>query len=220
MKLGWQARLALLVAFAAGIAAVWYFAGSSLRSADDVASRLRELAARPLGFLFVPLAFAAGTVLFVPVNALIAGVALVFSPLECFCFAFSGALLGACATYWVGRALGASAAERLRGPRVERFIAMVKQNPFRASVILRLVPVGSFGASNMLAGSLRVPFAGYFWGNVVGLTPGIAFFAFLKGQLPKVLGDPSPANLALLAGGVLALVALFIVLRRWAKGRA
>jgi phospholipase D1/2 len=164
------------------------------------------------------LGFAAGAVMFVPVNALIAGVTLSFPALKGFALAMAGGLLGSIVTYGMGLVFGSSIVELSRGPRVDKVVDKLRKNPFRTSLVLHLLPIGNFTAVNLLAGALRVPFFGFLLGTALGLLPGVVFFAFLSDRLPKLLEDPKPLNIALLVLGLAVAVALGLLIRRWAKG--
>ena len=212
----WRAAT-VLIPIAAAIA-VWHFADlSSYKSAQDVAQAINRVAERPGGWALVPLGFAAGSMLFVPVNALIAGVTLSFPPLQGFLFAMAGGLIGAFLTYFVGILFGTSVVELLRGPRVDQVVHKLRRNPFRTSLVLHLLPIGNFTAVNLLAGALRVPLGGFMLGTTLGLLPGVIFFAFLAGQLPGLLKNPRPLSIALLVAGLLAAVVLGFVIKRLVK---
>ena len=76
----------------------------------------------------------------------------------------------------------------LRGPRVDPVIERVRRSPFRTSLLLHLLPVGSFTAVNLLAGSLRVPYVGFLLGTALGLMPGMVLFVLLAQQPGKLEG--------------------------------
>ena len=197
-------------------ALVWHFAGlSQYKRPSDVAHALQALAARPYGLALVPLGFAALAALFVPVNALIAGVALSFDPLHGLAFALSGGLLGASVSYGLGLLFGPRLVDVFRGPKVDRVIDRLRARPFRTSLLLHLLPVGNFAAANLLAGSLKVPFVGFLLGTALGLLPGVVLFIVLAESL-------AGGAKGLIAGaiGAAALVAFAVVLRRLAKESA
>lgn len=213
----WRAATVLIPICAA--IAVWHFADlSSYKSPQDVANALQGVADRPFGWALVPLGVAAGALLFVPVNAMIAGVTLSFPPLVGAAFAMAGGLLGALLTYVVGVLFGTSLVELLRGPRVDNVINKLREHPFRTSLVLHLIPIGNFTAVNLLAGALRVPLLGFMIGTALGLLPGVVFFAFFAGQLPKLFAKPGPLNIAMVVIGLVAAVAIALLVKRWAKG--
>jgi phospholipase D1/2 len=208
----WRASTILIPAVV--MAALWHFGHlSRFTSADEAADALRAIAERPMGWALVPLGLAAGIVLFIPLAVLIAAVTLSFGPLAGFSFAFTGALLGAIAGYGVGRLFGASLFELLRGPKVDRAADHLRTHTFGALLAVRLMPLGSYSAVNLLAGSMRAPFAAYVLATALGVLPGIALLTLLH----RVLDRPTPEAYALLAGGVVAFCVLLVAAGRWAR---
>ncbi|MDB4974594.1 MAG: hypothetical protein JWN48_2935 [Myxococcaceae bacterium] len=198
------------------IAAVWYFSDlRTLNSPEKLAVATRALRESPVAYPYVLLAFAAGTLLFFPVTALITGTVLAFPPLQGFVYAYSGTLLGACLTYWVGRLMGSRALDYASGPRMLKFGEVMRKHAIRASIGARILPIGNFTGLNLFAGSLRIPFASYFLGNLIGILPGVLFLTLFADQLSSVLRAPSWKNLSyLLAAVALAGLALWLYRRR------
>jgi phospholipase D1/2 len=208
-------RAATLALPALAIALAWHFLGLSQdRSPQEIARALEQLAARRWGWAWVPLGFAAGSALFVPVNALIAGTALTFDPLRGCAFVMGGGLMGASMSYGVGWLFGSRLVDVLRRPRVDPVIERVRRSRFRTSRLLHLLPVGSFTAVNLLAGSLRVPYVGFLLGTALGLMPGMVLFVLLAQQLGSSKG------VVVAVVGVLALVVAGFMLRRLVKESA
>jgi phospholipase D1/2 len=202
------------------VGAVWQF--TDLRTIDaarfaEVARTLRE---SPAGFGYTLLAFALGTLLFVPVTPLVLGTLFAFDPLRGFLYALLGVLLAASATYGAGRLLGSAAVERLGGPRLGKVSRELHANAFRASVAMRVLPVGHFTVINLLAGSLRIPFRWFFLGNIVGIVPSLLVTALFADRLERALRSPDTQSIALAAGCLALFGALWFVLWRVAKRRA
>ncbi|MET0342574.1 MAG: VTT domain-containing protein [Polyangiales bacterium] len=201
------------------IALVWVFADlSALKSPESVASSLRSLRDSPYAVLYVVVGFSFGTLLFLPITALMAGTAIAFDPPRALAFAMLGGLCAASVTYWVGRLSGSAALEIASGPRLRKFGQQMRAHSFRASIVARLLPVGNFTMINLLAGSLRIPFRSYFFGNVVGMVPGTLIVVLFAEQLGAALRNPSKSNL-LLAGGVIVGGALLVVLLKQLQKR-
>ncbi len=216
----WLALTLPLVPLAA-IVAVWAFGGlEHLRSPEQVAALAGSLRDSPAGLAYVLGAFAIGTALFLPVTALMLGTTLAFDPLRGFAYTLLGALLGACITYWAGRFAGSRALDYASGPRLTKFSEELRNHAFRASIFARLLPVGNFTAINLLAGSLRIPFRAFFWGNVVGIAPGALLFTLFAERITASLQAPNKQNLILLGVGAVLLAALVFLRRRWIKRRS
>jgi phospholipase D1/2 len=208
----------LLPLLVAGV--VWWSGGlEQIDSPESVAETARSLGDSPAGFLYVMLGFGVGSLLFVPVTALIAGTALAFGPLRGVAFSLLGVLLGASTTYWCGRLLGGRALDYFSGPRLARIKHELCTRAFRASIVARLLPVGNFTVINLLAGSLRVPFRAYFFGNLVGALPGVLVIGLFTDQLGAAIRSPNATNMTALAIGALLLVGLMFWLRRSMRKR-
>ncbi len=203
------------------IGTAWCFGGlERLRSPEQIAALAASLRESPAGLLYVLGAFALGTALFLPVTGLMLGTTLAFDPARGFAYSFLGALLGASITYWAGRWAGSRALELASGPRLARFSDELRHHAFRASILARLVPVGNFTAINLLAGSLRIPFRAFFFGNVVGILPGALLLTVFADRISASLRAPNVQNLIWLGLGALALLVLLLLRRRWVKRHA
>lgn len=203
------------------IVALWYFADlGRFRSPEQLAGAARSLRESPLGFVYVLLAFAAGTLLFIPLNGLILGTTLAFDAAHGFAYAFAGALLGASLNYWIGRFMGSRPLDYFSGPRIGRFREELRNHAFRASIAARLLPVGNFTMINLLAGSLRIPFRAFFLGNVVGILPGVLVLTFFSDQITAAFRSGSPRDWLLPGLGLLLVIVLFALRRRVLRRRA
>ena len=86
----------------------------------------------------------------------------------------------ACAAnfYWT-RSLAHDWAMRRFGIRVRRLDAALAAQPFMSTLALRLMPVGSNIATNLLAGLSSVPFRPFLAGSVLGFVPQTVIFALI-----------------------------------------
>jgi uncharacterized membrane protein YdjX (TVP38/TMEM64 family) len=179
-----------------------------------VADVLRSLRGSPLGIVYVLLGYALGTLIFMPITALIAGTLLALGPLHGFFYAFIGVQLAATTTYYCGRLLGARALDHLRGPRVRKLRALLREHAVRASAAARALPVGNFTLINWLIGGLKVPFRQFILGNALGALPGLIVLSVFADRLGSALKDPQPEQIALLLGvGVAALLLIYLAQR-------
>lgn len=93
--------------------------------------------------------------------------------------AWAAMLVGLAASFWWARLVGRGWAERrLPAPlrKVDRFVA---ENPFSATLTLRLLPVGNNLALNLLAGLSGVAFGPFVAGSALGYLPQTIVFALL-----------------------------------------
>lgn len=202
------------------VGAVWQFTDLRNFDAARFAEMARTLRESPAGFGYTLLAFAVGTLLFLPITPLVLGTALAFDPLRGFAYAALGALFAAAANYGAGRLLGGAAVQRLSGPRLEKVARELRANAFRASIVMRLLPVGHFTVLNLLAGSLRIPFRPFVLGNVVGILPGVLVMTLFADRVGQALRSPDARSIAFAAGFLVLVGVLLFVARRAAKRRA
>ena len=198
------------------IAAAWRFTPlRDLMVVERLVEVGRELRDSPLSLLYVTMAFVVGGFVFFPITLLIAGTALLFDPWRGFFYAIVGSLTSACATYGIGRLLGRPMIERmLHTPRLRRFRDELRRRSFAATFGARLVPVGSFSLINMLAGALGVRFRSYFFGNLLGILPGILGFTLFADRLENTLVNPGVGNVTVLVLVLAAIVAALSLIRR------
>ncbi|HYC04061.1 MAG TPA: TVP38/TMEM64 family protein [Azospirillaceae bacterium] len=211
-RTGWSLALALLVV--AGLALLWAVLPVEAWIAD-----FRHWLA---GFgawapVLAVLAYMAGSVLMLPGSAMTVTTALVFGfwaiPLV-----MVGATLGGALAFLVSRHL-------VRRP-VERMVA--RRRPLRAVVravearggtvvlLLRLSPLVPFNVQNYLLGATGIPLWRFMAATAVGVLPGTAMFVYLV-SIGRGGGERSPWEWALLLAGLVATVAVAVIVGRRAK---
>ncbi len=122
---------------------------------------------------------AASLVSFPIVSLLILG-GILFGPLWGTLWGWSGALLGATASYFVGDYFGEPLIKRWGGKKIEAANKWVEKKGFWAILTLRVVGIFPFTVVNFCAGASRMPFTQYFVGTAAGMLPGtflISYFA-------------------------------------------
>jgi hypothetical protein len=75
-------------------------------------------------------------------------------------------------------------------------------------VIARLLPVGNFTASNLLAGALNVPFARFLSGNLAGLSLGVVMLVLFAKRALEAFAQPSTPNTLACIGAGAAMIGL------------
>lgn len=196
-----------------------YFSGGLKRfdSADEIAEALRALRDDPFALVYVLLGYGLGTLIFMPITALIAGTLLAFEPVRGFFYAFIGVQLAATTTYYCGRLLGGRALDQLHGPRIHKLRTLLQEHAVRASAAARALPLGNFTFINWLIGGLKVPFRWFILGNALGTLPGLLILAIFADRLASALRDPQPAQIALLVGVGVAFMSLIWLTQRLGK---
>ena len=224
--LWWRVGLPALLVL--GVLAFWRWAplGQALNAA-----LLVEWAAMvegsPLAWLWVLLAYVAGSFLLVPITLLIGATAAAFDPLPALGHALAGSLAAAVATYAAGHWLGRGAVRRVTGDRLNRLSRHLARQGLAAVVLVRMLPVAPFTVVNLVAGASHIRFRHFVAGTLLGMTPGILGLTVLVDRVRSALLVPTPANVAVLAAVAVALVGVGLwltrrltrqVRRRWAGG--
>jgi uncharacterized membrane protein YdjX (TVP38/TMEM64 family) len=168
----------------------------------------RRSAEAPAGAFIAVLAYAAAGALFIPVTLLATATLAVWPGVA---VAWAGGVLSATLSHAIGGRVGD------RGlPWVPARIAAVlrrilTRQAFWSVVLMRLLPLGNFGALNIVAGAVRVPRRSFVLGNMVGLLPGLLGLGVVVDRLIAVQRRPSLFNIGA-AIAVLAVVAAIAVI--------
>jgi uncharacterized membrane protein YdjX (TVP38/TMEM64 family) len=132
--------------------------------------------------------------------------------------ALAAQVAGCALAYAWARLVGRAWAERRLagrlGPRLRPVADALRQNPFEATLALRLFPVGSNLALNLLAGMLALPLAKFLAASALGHLPQTVIFALL-GKGVRVDGVWQIA-----LSGVLLAVSVGLGLWLWRRHRA
>ncbi|MFN3885016.1 MAG: TVP38/TMEM64 family protein [Rhodocyclaceae bacterium] len=87
------------------------------------------------------------------------------------------ALAGCILSFYYARLFGRSLVRRLFPERLARFDAFVRKAPFLMTLLVRLLPVGSNLATNLVAGVSRIPKGAFVAGSFLGYLPQQLVFA-------------------------------------------
>lgn len=136
----------------------------------------------------------------------------------------TGLLLGALAAlggcilaFFYARLFGRGLVRRMFPEKLQRFDDFVRGHAFSMTLIMRLLPVGSNLATNLIAGVSRIQKAGFFAGSFVGYLPQTLVFALAgSGLTVGSHGQIGLSVLLLIISGVLG-VRLY---RRMRHGRS
>jgi phospholipase D1/2 len=172
-----------------------------------------------IGASGVLLTYAVGSLLFVPINLLIAATGAAFGPLLGLGYAAAGSLLAAAVVFGLGRAVGRDPMRRLAGRWVDAVSRRLDRHGLLAMALLRLMPVAPFSVVNLVAGSSSIRFRDFVFGSAIGMLPGLVLMTVFGDRLGAWLRRPDPFNLAILIAVTLGVVALAVALRRWSRRR-
>jgi phosphatidylserine/phosphatidylglycerophosphate/cardiolipin synthase-like enzyme/uncharacterized membrane protein YdjX (TVP38/TMEM64 family) len=170
------------------------------------------IANTPVRVLVVVVCLTVAATAFVPITLLATTTLAVFGLWPGAAMAWISSVLSATLSHAIGSRLGprvvAWLPERIESS-VRRFL---KRQAFWAVVFMRLLPIGNFGALNLVAGALKMPRRSFILGNMVGLLPGLFGLGIVVGRVVLLLRHPSLTNVfiaAAVVGGVTGL-ALFV----------
>lgn len=215
----WRTVLISFVLFG-GVGLVFVF-GAQLLGIDSA----RELehwltAARgPWSLPVAVAAFAALAFIGTPQIVLIAAAVVAFGPYLGAAYSWIGTLVSSLVGFYVGRGAGARVLARFSGDGLRRFMRLVGENGFLASLIVRLVPSAPFIVVNMAAGVTPMRARDFMAGTAIGIVPKIALTAFAGASVVQLMrGEIGGHGLELVAIGAIW-IAIGWYARRWLRRR-
>lgn len=141
---------------------------------------------------------------------------ILFGPLWGTVWSWSGALLGASASYLLGNAFGQPMIKRWGGKKIEAANKWMEKKGFWAILMLRVVGIFPFTVVNFCAGASRIPIAHYLSATALGMLPGTLLISyFANALLEGTVHFPSKKFQVLLVVPILLLWILFTLLKKW-----
>lgn len=159
--------------------------------------------------------FALALVLAVPLTPLTLVTLAALGPWAGMACAYAGALLGAAASYALGRWMGYAAVHTLGGERTRALSARLARDGLWAVVAVRMVPVAPFAVVNLLMGATHLRLRHLLVGTALGMTPSTVAMALFGERLLAALRAPGPWAYTLLGLTVLLVVLGGWGLKRW-----
>jgi phosphatidylserine/phosphatidylglycerophosphate/cardiolipin synthase-like enzyme/uncharacterized membrane protein YdjX (TVP38/TMEM64 family) len=192
---------------AATLAALsWYGISRLGIGMDDIARRvggaIESLAGSPWRVPLVLTVFVLASIVSVPILALIGATVVALGPLLGFACSATGTMLAASATFGVGRMIGKKPMRRWLGTKLDALEQRVAKRGVIAIALIRKVPIAPFTFVNMVIGALGIRYRDFILGTALGMLPGIAAFAFVSDRALDAWRDPTPQNIAAIAGAV------------------
>jgi phospholipase D1/2 len=204
--------------FAAAVIGVWaILRRGPLRSVHFGAMVLDVagwLAAQRAGAFLAFAGVALASFLFVPITLLATATLTVFGVWPGVPIAWTGAVLGATLSHAVGVRWGRRAIGWIPARLAAALRRSLGRRAFWSVVLMRLLPVGNFGALNVLAGAFKIPRRSFIIGNAVGLLPGMLGLGVFVNRALAALRHPSVANVGAVAAVAAVVTTLAIVARR------
>ena len=218
-----QALRALAVSFVlfGGVGIVFFF-GAQVLGFDGERTLEGWLGAArgPWSLPVAVAAFAALAFVGTPQIVLIAAAVVAFGPVVGAAYSWIGTMVSALVGFYLGRSAGAKTLERFSGEGVQRFMRLVGENGFLASLIVRLVPSAPFIVVNMAAGVTPMRASHFVAGTGIGIVPKIVLTAFAGASILQLMRGEIGRH----AWAIAAVAALWLAIgwfaRRWLRGRA
>jgi uncharacterized membrane protein YdjX (TVP38/TMEM64 family) len=211
-------KIAVLVLLAAAFVAVWLSPLREQMTRDNVRAfvgNLRGLWYGPIAFIA---AFALGCLFAVPASLFVVAAGFIWGWVLGGVYSLIGGVLGATASFYVGRFLGAGVLDRFG--RVGRMVAkQVDHAGFRSLLVLRNIPGIPFAVLNYGAGAAGVRLRDFFLSTVVGVTPSMFVFAYCADALFNGSMSEGDAfvRLLIVCGLMLAIVLLPLLVKRLSR---
>ncbi len=194
-------KLAALPLALIALAVAWQFPPlSDIASLDELGPMLQMLAGEPWAPLLVIGVYIVGGLIAFPVLILIAATAAAFGPALGLAYAAAGSLASAVVTYAVGVALGRDTLRAVIGPRLKRVQRRIVHGGVLAIAAIRLVPIAPFTVVNLVAGASEIRIGAFVAGTILGMLPGWIAMSALGHQIMRIVSEPNPGDVALLAG--------------------
>lgn len=155
-----------------------------------------------------------------PQIVLIAAAVVAFGPVAGAAYSWIGTMVSALVGFFLGRAAGAKTLERFSGEGVHRFMRLVGENGFLASLIVRLVPSAPFIVVNMAAGVTPMRALHFVAGTGVGIVPKIVLTAFAGASIIQLMRGEIGRHAWAIVGVAALWLAIGWFARRWLQHRS
>jgi phospholipase D1/2 len=157
--------------------------------------------------------FVFGSIIAVPILAMIGATVLALGPVLGFAAAVVGMLLAATVTFAIGRRIGLEPLRRRFGAAVAALEKRFKHSGIVAIALIRKVPIAPFTIVNMLIGAIGIRYRDFIIGTALGMIPGIAAFAFVSDRVIDAWRDPTPRNIALIGAAALLWIGVVLLIQ-------
>jgi len=163
----------------------------------DVVEEIRRHDWAPLTVLLV---YAGASPVFFPLTLLNVITAVVFAPAQAFLLCLVGSMLNAAISFAFGRLLGRAWLRRYTGPRLARISRRLGRTGIPAVVGMMVTPLGPYTFVNMVCGASHIRVLQHQMGVALGLAPTLALLVVMGDGVWRLVENPTPMNLGMLAG--------------------
>ncbi len=183
----------------AGLAYLWNTPEfRQVLAVDNLAAYLQGFKHSYTGFFAAVGLFVVGSLIMVPVTAMIVVTAVVFGGMTGVFYSLCGSLSAAGVSYWLGSTLRDDFVKRIA--RGDWYKKRLQKKGIIAIATLRMIPIAPFSVVNLAAGAAHIDFAHFIIGTCIGMLPGILAINAINLQVLRLLeGFNLPAFLLLAA---------------------
>lgn len=140
---------------------------------------------------------------FFPITLLNVITAVVFAPAQAFMLCLAGSMMNAGLSFVMGRLLGRGWLRRHTGPRLARISRRLGRGGVPVVVGMMVTPLGPYTFVNMVCGASHIRALHHQMGVALGLAPTLALLVVMGDGLWRLIENPTPVNLTMLAGIIL-----------------
>ncbi len=212
-------KLGIGLVFFAGLAAAWKWTPLQQIIQPSV---IAEYTGPFINSRWAPVAvmaiFTAGSMVMIPVTAMIVVSSLMFGPVTGFIYSMAGSIVASIFTYIAGSMLWRDALRQLAGKRLNSLSGKLGKQSIFVIAALRMVPVAPFTIVNMAAGSARIKFPIFVIGTLIGMIPGTLAITVFSDSLLNLVMEPGLRSVLITAGVLMVMVAGSIFARKKFSG--
>jgi uncharacterized membrane protein YdjX (TVP38/TMEM64 family) len=169
----------------------------------------------PMGIVYFGLAYAVAEILAIPAVPLTASAGYLFGVPQGTAVVLLSASIAAVVSFAIGRTLLREYVEDalVNYPKFAKLDRAIGREGFKLMLLLRLSPVFPFALSNYLYGASSIKFSAFFWGTLLGFTPGTLAYVY-TGFVGKALsgGAADVYPWYIYAGGLTVFASLLKIL--------
>lgn len=151
----------------------------------------------------------------IPVILLITVTVIIFGPWVGFAYALIGAELSVFLGYGAGRLLGRKAIRWFANDKINRLSRILARGNLKSIITVRMIPIASFTATNIIMGANHVHFRKLALGSLLGMIPGILAIALFADRLAGLAHAPSVLSFFLLVFVVIMIALVAVGLKKW-----
>jgi uncharacterized membrane protein YdjX (TVP38/TMEM64 family) len=183
-----------------------------LETLEQTADWIRHSVYAPI---IVIVTYLIGGLIAFPVTLLIIITVMIFGPWIGFIYALIGAELSALLGYAAGKSLGRKVVRWFANGKINRLGRILSRRDLKSIITVRIIPIASFTATNMIMGANHVQFRDLALGSLLGMIPGILAIALFADNLIDLIDEPSVFSFALLFFVVMMIALVAVGLKKW-----